>query len=114
MRRTREADPNGQIEIVLSGGGSKDVIFRTQLNIKLDKHIDLRGVSLGVEDHNAESLVCEGGIYLLVDPNIEDASLTTRSYGIVHTAEYDPTNAIHQSREQERGTHGVPRFSTRS
>lgn len=95
--------PDAPIEIILSGGGSKDITMGRRLDELIQEHPEMQNVTLCTEDHNGESLVSIWEIYLLVDPDIgEGGIITEKSYRIVYTAEYDDKNPNHQLRKNER------------
>lgn len=103
VRLTRQVEPDSPIEIILSGGGSKDMLLREKVKKLINEHPEMDDVTFGVEDHNGKSLVSMGGIYLLVDPRIGDVNkVTLQSYGMVLTEEFDPSNSVHQLRAHEK------------
>lgn len=72
------------MQLILSGGGSMDQVFQMQAK---DKYESLRGVSWQQVDLVAQSLVTQGIVLNLLDPEIGNfEKFSKKSYGIVYTA----------------------------
>ena len=84
----------------MSGGASYEVCL--QEKVKELKQISQDSIATSLEGDPRVSLVAQGGILCLADPDIsKDERIAKKSIGIVVSVQYDAANPVHRTRQRQ-------------